>query len=216
MKRRHQLASIVAMGMAVGISTTFAAPATGLAARLTVKGDLKKEQKSDKNESERSSTRSTTETLAYELDIQVSNTSKQEGTFDLEWYFIKRPLDSAGQKGDPVLCEKDKTSLTIGGQKRVAHKVVSQELVNSESKTSKESSGNSDSSKSSGSSKRFSGDTFAGYIVLVRHQGEILAKYSNEAKFTTDEWIAKLDGPVQRGSGSKAPASTEKKKKKKK
>jgi len=92
--------------------------------------------------------------------------------------------------------------------KRALYQVQSKALLNTESKTSKSSSG----SKGGGSSKSFSGDTYGGYVVLVRHQGKILAKYSNENKFTTDEWLAKLAAPIQKDSTRKVSAGGKKKK----
>jgi hypothetical protein len=210
----HKQTTLLLLGLTVGLSTMFATPAQGSSVRLTVKDKLNKDRESDKTESEKSSSKKTVESMTYQLDIQVSNTSKQEDTFELEWYFFKRPLDSKGKKQDPVLCEKDKTSLTIGGQKRVSHQVTSQTLKNTESKSSKSSSGNS--SKSSGSSKNFSGAIYAGYVVLARQDGEIAAKYSNEKKFLTETWLGKLAGPVSKGSGSNTSSSSKKKRKKKK
>jgi hypothetical protein len=183
-------------------------------ARLTVTGNVKKDSKSDKVESEKSSSKTKTETQKYELSATVANTGPQEGTFDLEWYFFRRPLDNNGDKGDPILCEKGKTSLTIPGMKRVVQKIESEEISNTESKTSKNSSGNSDKGGSS-SSKTISGDIYGGYILLVRSGGEILAKYSNEKKFLEDEWMGKLASPVSKGSNKKPSGKSDDGKKKK-
>ncbi len=210
MKKRNSLNLMLSMGLAIGFLSVFATSASGAAARLNVKADLDKDKETTKNESEKKSSRSTVETQTYTLNIQVSNTIKQEDSFDLEWYFLSRSIDSKGKKGDPILCAKDKTSLTIGGQKRVSHEVVSKTLKNSESKKS------SGSSKSSGPAKSFSGSVYAGYVVLVRQDGKILAKYSNESKFTTEEWLEKLEGSVQKSSGMSSLSSSDKKKRKKK
>jgi hypothetical protein len=208
----HKQTTTMILGLAIGISTMLATPAQAVSVRLNVQDKLNKDRESEKTESDKSSSKTTTESLTYDLDIQVSNTSKQEGTFDLEWYFFKCRLDSKGKKEDPVLCEKNKTSLTIGGQKRVSHKVTSQTLKNTESKSSKSSSGKN--SKSSGSSKSFSGSTYAGYVVLARQDGKIVQKYSSDKKFLTDAWIGKLEGPVSKDSVKKAPSKKKKKKKK--
>ncbi len=204
---KRQTATLLVIGMAVGFGSFLATPVQAAGVRLTVKGDLDRDSKSEKKETKKSSRRSETESLTYELDIQVSNTTKQEAIFDLEWYFLRRPLDSKGKKGEPVLCEKDKIALTIGGQRRVSHKVTSETITNSESKTSKRSSGNGP-----GSSKSFSGDVYAGYVVLVKKDGKILAKKSNETKFTSAQWLGTLNGRVKKASGKK-PSSSGKKKK---
>jgi hypothetical protein len=52
--------------------------------------------------------------------------------------------------------------------------------------------------------------------VLVRHEGEILAKYSNESKFTSPEWLAKLEKPVQNAPARKTSTTGKKKRRKKK
>jgi hypothetical protein len=212
--KTHKHNTLMTLALAIGIGTLLSSSALAAAVRLSVTDKLNKDRTSEKSESEKSSSRTKVETLTYDLNIQVSNTTKAEGTFDLEWYFIKRPLDDEGKKGDPILCEKDKTTLTIGGQKRISHKVTSKALKNTESKSSKSSSGNS--SKSSGSSKSFSGDTYAGYVVLARQDGKILAKYSNEKKFLEDSWVEeKLNGKVSQGSSKNTSSSSKKKRKKK-
>jgi hypothetical protein len=206
-----RLLSIGLVGLAVMSNTADSAPVKRYAARITVKGELEKERDSSKNESEKNSTKTKTEKQHYELAITAANTGKQGGTFDLECYFFKRQLDDKGNKGDPVLCEKDKATLTLGGMKRAMHKVTSETLSWEESKSSKSSSGKSNSSKSS-SGKSISGEVYGGYIVLLRAEGEIIAKYSSDKKFLSKEWLSKLDQPVSSGSGS---SSRNKKKKKK-
>ncbi|MDZ8117072.1 hypothetical protein [Pontiella agarivorans] len=181
------------------------------AARVMVKGELEKERESSKDERENSSTRIKSESQHYELQVTVSNVIKKDGTFDLEWYFFKRNLDSEGEKSEPVLCEKDKVTLSIAGMKRVQHSVHSAELIWKETKTSKSSSNNNSSGSSGG--KTFSGSMYDGYVILVRNEGQIVAKYSDERKYLTPTWMGRLDMPVEAGS---ARSSAPKKKKKKK
>jgi hypothetical protein len=207
MKRSYAVLGMMGvLAMAISVS---AAPKKH-AVRLMVKGEVEKKRESSKKESDKSSTKYKTETQFYDLQITAANTIKQEGTFDLEWYFFKRDLNDEGDKSDPVLCEKDKTTLTIAGMKRVTLPVKSSELSWSEIKTSKSSSGNSKNSGSSGG-KSFSGSLYEAYVVLVKYEGQIIAKYSDEKKFLTPEWIDKLDMPVQ--SGSKSASKSKKKKK---
>ena len=208
MKRSYAVLGMMGV-FALAISVS-AAPKKH-AVRLTVKGELEKERESSKQESEKRSTKYKTETQFYDLQITAANTIKQEGTFDLEWYFFKRDLNDEGDESDPVLCEKDKTTMTIAGMKRVTHPVKSSELSWSEIKTSKSSSGNSNNSGSSGG-KSYSGSMYEAYVVLVKHEGQIVAKYSDEKKYLSQEWIGKLDMPVQ--AGSKAASKSKKKKKK--
>ena len=210
MKRKYVVLGMMGLlAMTLGVS---AAPQKH-AVRLMVKGELEKERESSKEESEKSSTKYSTETQFYDLQITVANTVKQEGAFDLEWYFFKRNLSEGGDKSDPVLCEKNKTTLTIAGMKRATHAVQSAGLLWGEVKTSKSRSGKDNDSGSS-SGKTFSGSMYEAYVVLVKHKGQIIAKYSNEKKFLTPEWLDKLNVPLQ--ESSKDASKSKKKKKKKK
>ncbi len=176
----------VGRGVAVAVLlAVLSGVAHGAGVGLVVKGDIKKDRTSDKKEDKNSSTKTSTETAVYAISIQVSNTSKQEGEFDVEWYFIKRPVEGDGAKGDPVVGEKGKTTLSIGPQKRTMHQVESRPLTCTETKTAT-------SGKSGGTKSSSSGDIFDGYIVLVKHDGEILAKQSNQARYLTEEWLSKL------------------------
>jgi hypothetical protein len=205
----------IIVGMAVvALATTElqAAPVKGYSARISVKEKIEKERESSKDESEKSSTKSKSERQTYKLAITVANTVKKEGTFDLEWYFLSRSLGDDGKKGDPAVCQKDKTTLTIGGMKRVVHPVASRELTWTEVKTSR--SGSNNSGKSSGG-KSFSGEMYEGYVVLLKIDGEILAKYSNENKFLSAEWLVRLDKPIVSG-GAKSREDSKKKRRNKK
>ncbi len=202
-------------GAAIGMICMAATPAFAAGVGLTVKGELEKERTSDKTEGERTSSKTSTETAAYTLDIQVSNPAKQEVSFDVEWYFISQPLNEEGDEGDPILCEKGNTTLAIGPQKRAGHQAISKPLSKTETKTTRESSGNNDDSDRSDSSKHVSGDVYAGYVVLVKYEGKVVAQKASETKFGTPEWLEKLAGEVQAISGTKAASASGGKKKKK-
>lgn len=172
-----------------------AAPAKQYAARISVKGELEK----DRSSSSTGNKKTKSETQYYELKVTVANTGKQEGTFDLEWYFLKRPLDALGKKGDPVVCEKNKTSVTIAGMKRVVHPVKSRSLTWSESKTSS----NNNSKNSTAPKKSISGAIYGGYVLLLRADGEIVAKYASDKKFLSEQWLGTLQAPVAQASNKK-------------
>lgn len=183
------------------------------AARISVKEKLEKDRDSSKDEKENSSTRTKTETQKYDLSITVSYTVQEQTDLDLEWYFLCRPLSASGDKGKAAVCEKGKTTLSVKGMSRKMHPVTSKELSWKEVKTSKSSKGNNSNSSDTGG-KSFSGSVFEGYVVLVRVNGEIIAKHSNEKKFLTDEWIENLhEAPVVNGS---AKTTTQRKRRKKK
>ncbi|MDF7825951.1 hypothetical protein P4B35_18115 [Pontiellaceae bacterium B12227] len=209
MNARMIVVGVVGLAVVAG-----AVPAKRYAARISVKGELEKDRDSSKNESANSSTKTKSEVQFYNLEVTVANTGKHTGTFDLEWYFLKRRLDAAGKKGDPVLSEKDKTTLTIAGMKRVVHPVTSSSLSWSESKSSKNSSGRNNNSSSS-SKKNISGEIYGGYVLLLRADGEMVAKYASDRKFLSDEWLVQLQAPVANTTPARKTKNKKRKKKKK-
>ena len=169
--------------------------------RLSVKGGLEKDQDATKVEKGNTTTKTQSEDQYYELDVTVSNTLKEEGTFDLEWYFFKRPLDKEGDKGDSVLCEKDKTTLTIGGMKRVTHSVKSENLSSTEVSVDQNKQG-----KRSGNGKTkktINGAVYGGYVVLVRAGGDVIEKYSDNKSLLKGDWQGRLDQSVSTKNDSK-------------
>lgn len=207
-KTRWMVIGMLGLAMIAG-----AVPGKRYAARISVKGELKKERDSSKNETANSSSKTKSEVQHYDLQATVANTGKNAGTFDLEWYFLKRQLDGKGNKGDPAVCEKGKETLTIGGMKRVTHPVTSSSLSWSETKSSK--SGNSNRGNNSSSSKKnISGAVYGGYVLLLRADGQIVAKYSSDKRFLTEEWLQKLQAPVAKPKPKKAAPRKRRKKKK--
>jgi hypothetical protein len=184
------------------------------AVRINVKGELEKDRDTSKTESDKSSSKTKTETQSYELEVTVANTVKQDGTFDVEWYFFKRSYED-GRLGDPVLCEKDKKTVSIAGMKRITLPVTSKPLSWQESKNNKSSKNSNNNNDDKSSGKSITGDEYGGYVILVKYEGEVLAEYSDEKKFLTDEWLGKLNGPVESGRAASAPSKSSKKKGKK-
>ncbi|WP_372807931.1 hypothetical protein [Pontiella sp.] len=160
-------------------------------ARISVTGQLEKERDSSKNESTKSTAKTKSESQHFDLKVTVANTGKEEASFDLEYYFFARHLTSDGDKGEPVLVQKGNEAVTLAGMSRDTIPVVSSSLSWSETKTT--SSGNSNNNSSSSSQKKtVSGSVYDGYVMLLRADGEIVAKYSPDRKLLTDEAIASL------------------------
>ena len=198
------------LGMTGLVLAVAAAPMKRVSARISVKGDLEKKRDSSKNEGTNKSTKTKSEIQHYELQVTVANTGKEEGTFDLEWYFVKRPLDAKGKKGDPEVCEKGTKTLTIGGMKRVVHPVKSAALTSSESKTNNNGNNNNNrNNNNSSTTKSITGAVYGGYVVLLRVDGKVIAKYSPDRKYLKDEWVRKLEAykPVARNSGARRKRS---------
>ncbi len=175
-----------------GISSE--AATKGLAGRISVSGNLEKDRNSSKEEGEKSSSRSKTETQFYDLKVTAANTGKTEGTFDVEWYFFKRPLDNKGKKGDTVLAGQGKKTIQLKGMKRQVIPVQSEVLSWSETKSSKSS---SKKNSSSSSKKTISGAVYGGYLVLLKADGEIISRYSPDNKMKSDDWLREMSIPFQ-------------------
>ena len=170
MKFGYTMLLLVGLGLSAGMENAFGAPKSGVSASLNVKAELDKDRTVTQAKKKIPKTKTISE--VYELDIQVVNTSKQEAEFKLEWYFINCELDNRGYKGDPVTGEKGAITFTLGGHQRKGHEVKPKPLSCTELFTKK--------------GKTFKGKVFAGYIVLLRHEGEILKKDSNKNLFLTD------------------------------
>lgn len=170
MKFGYTMLLLAGLGLSAGMENAFGAPQSGVCASLNVKAELDKDRVLTPKKKKTPKTKTISED--YELDIQVVNASKQEAEFELEWYFIKCELDNRGYKGDSVTGEKGAITLTLGGYQRKRHKVKSKPLSCTELFTR--------------DGKKFKGEVFAGYIVLLRHEGEILKKISNKKLFLTD------------------------------
>jgi hypothetical protein len=191
MKNNVMVIALAGLVFAGGITAD--AAMSRYSARISVSGQLEKERDSSKNESTKSTAKTKSEDQHYDLKVTVANTGKEEVTFDLEYYFFARHLASDGDKGDPVLVQKGQEAVTLAGMSRDTIQVTSTPLSWSETKTSNNSSGNSNNNKSSSSQKKsVSGSIYDSYVMLLRAEGEIVAKYSPDRKLLTDEAIASL------------------------
>lgn len=177
-----KLSCMLALGGLLAFNTCNAETATQEhKIRLSVRHKFNKSHDSSKTEAKVSS-KTKIEKQQYELDIQVLNSSETEDTYTVEWYFIKRPITKEG-KGEPSVCERGSTELTLPPRKPVKHPVTSKELSWKEGKTA--------AANSKTSAKvTISGDYYDGYIVLVTKNGEILAQESNEDKYLEPIWLA--------------------------
>lgn len=171
---------------------------------ISVNDDLKKDTETDKSGGGSSSKRTEAETQTYMLDIAVFNGGAEGGTFDLEWYFFKRSFNNKGDKGNPVICEKGKATLNIKARERVYQKVTSEGLNSSETKTTTNSRKRGRSR--SNQTKSYSGAVYAGYAVLVRQNGTVVAKKATDSCYLEDEWLGKLNPrtPTPKSSGNGA------------
>jgi hypothetical protein len=204
MKRKILILSILTLVAAADGSVA------GASARLNVTAKLNKDRDRSTSSGKTGSSKVETELQYYTLDIQVSNTGKSDGAFDVSWYFIKRKISGNGEKGIPFSIKGGKEIFAIPGQKRINHEVNSEGAA--WASTKKGSSGNK---KKSGNNKStVSGEMYDGYVVLVHYEGELLQKTSGDRKYLSDEWLAKLEAPAPKAQPAPKKKSSKKGKKK--
>ena len=147
----------------------------GLAVEESVEKDSKKDQKRQNNANGTTTTTKTdNKTEECTLVIQVDNRADQTDTYELVVGIISKnaTLDKA------VVSEATKKTITVAANETftetVKKKFILTETVVDNSYEAKRTS---------------TGDTYAGYIVLVKAGGEILAQESNSSRYLKDEWI---------------------------
>jgi hypothetical protein len=144
-----------------------------------------------------------TETEICTLEVQIQNTAEQSNSCQLEWLFIgKRTL--ANGDNTLVVLDSGKSEMTLQKGSNEKKTISSKPFVLSERTIDRT---RNEFQRDSGNSRRIrQGDTYAGYLVLLKAGGEILQKESNDDRFMRDEWIARCE--------SAAKSSPEKRKKK--
>jgi len=157
------------------------------------------------------STRSATEMQTYRLDITLANTTPHDDTYTLEWYFYSRSVNNKS-KGPPKITDKGSKQFTVAAQKRIKYTVLAKPLVNKETRKSS-SSGRKGKKKKGGSQKTSrSGMEYYGYVVLVRHNGKIIAKTSNQRALLKEENLARLNAASNTSASDSSRKSNKKKK----
>lgn len=157
--------------------------------KLTVKGkiDADKEKESETKGEFYSRTKTViTKTETFPLDVMVTNRSKAPATVDICWYFFQNSYVSAKKK-KAVVGERGSKTVTIAAGKFAREKIASKQLklvVNIEE---------SESDDGDTYSEHYEGNDFAGYVVLIKQDGEMLEQASSDKEFLSEEWIEKLD-----------------------
>jgi len=134
------------------------------------------------------------------LEIGVKNDSDQEDACLLEWYFISRKTPVRGDK-ETVVFDSGKEELTLkkgSGEKRTA---ISKPFVFTVKTIDQV---GYDAVDDMGHSKRTrQGDTYEGYVVLVKAGGKIINQESSSSIYLTDEWLARCAAFVKPAEGKK-------------
>lgn len=129
-----------------------------------------------------------TETETCTLEIEVENRSEQSDTYTVQWFFISKK--SIG-KGDEslVVFSPGKAQMIIDGGSSDKKTIESAPFIY----TIKTIDRAGRSYSGSTATQTRGGNSYAGYIVLVKAGGEVLQQKSNSSRFLTDEWIAKCE-----------------------
>jgi hypothetical protein len=115
----------------------------------------------------------------------------------VEWGLISKRTPARGEK-EPVVFQSEKISLTVPAGEEVQKSIKAKTMVFSD-KTVTRTTG-----EGSSSNRTRSGDVYAGYVVIVRSGGEILAQDASTSRYLKEDWIAKLQ------AGAPKPAARKK------
>ncbi|MEI7851904.1 MAG: hypothetical protein WCH86_08730 [Kiritimatiellales bacterium] len=134
------------------------------------------------------------------LEIGVKNDSDREDVCSLEWYFISEKTPVKGDK-EPGVFDSGKEELTLQKGSDEKKTIVSKPFVFTVRTIDRV--GNDDNNDSGNSKRTRQGDTYVGYIVLVKAGGKILDQDSNSSSYLTDEWLARCAAFVKPAEGKK-------------
>ena len=163
-------------------------------ASLSVKAETERTRDKTKVVDEKENSTVTTvsdiETETCALELEVSNTADRNDTYQLEWYFISKKTSASGDDG-LVIFDHGKSPITLDAGASTVKKAESKPFIFTIKNVESE---NKAFSRGTGMQRQTrSGDEYAGYIVLVRIDGEVIEKESNSSQFLKDEWLAQCE-----------------------
>jgi hypothetical protein len=183
-----------------------ASESSGAEVSLSVKDSTIRERNREQQTEQKKNASVTTtvdkETEVCTLEIEVENPADQSANYEVLWCVIAKRTSG---KNDETLAIPDSGKITISRRS----KETSVETIHPKPFVFTVKSTNREvlEKNYTGSNQMRTGDTYAGYLVLVKSDGEILQKESNDDRFMRDEWIARCEVA--------AKSAPEKKKKKK-
>lgn len=195
--RRNLMALFCTSTLALA-GATFGQEETSHRISLSAEVDTKRQTertKEDKGGGSSLSRDITTETAT--LTIETRNGAAEEETCQLEWYFISKRKPtvkevSNSQSSTPtpsdelVIVDSGSKSLKIPPKERIEHIAVSNPLIYEKS--------HQEVVNANGGvilTDTRGGDTYGGYIILVKINGEIVAQESSSTRFLKKEWLEK-------------------------
>ena len=171
---------------------------------LSVDGSTEQSRKKVSSSEDRPNATATTtvesESEICTLEIGVKNDSEQEDACSLEWYFISRKTPVRGDK-ETVIFDSGKEELTLQKGSVEKRTAISKPFVFTVKTIDRV--GYDDIDDKGNSKRTRQGDTYEGYIVLVKAGGKIINQESNSSVYLTDEWLARCEAFVKPPFGGK-------------
>jgi len=188
--------------------------ASGAEASLSVNISKTRNREKEQNTEQKGNASVTTavekETETCTLEIEIENPAEQAGVYDVQWCVIaKRTSGKDDEK--LVISDSGKIEVTRGSKMSGTETINPKPFVFAITSTDRTFNSSVGVGNNSNSTQTRAGDTYAGYIVLVKADGKILAQESNDDRFLKEEWVAQCERVAQ----PKATASKGKQKKKK-
>jgi len=179
--------------------------ASGAKASLSVNISKARNRESEHGTAQKGNVSVTTmvekETETCAMEIEVENSAEQAGNYDVQWCVIAKRI-SGKDSEKLVISDSGKIEITRGS------KMTGTETINPKpfifTITSIDRAGNSVGNYNGSSTQTREGDVYAGYIVLVKADGNLLAQESNDDRFLKEEWIAQCEKAVQLKASLKA------------
>ena len=171
-------------------------------ANLSVKAKIARNQDDNETDAEKVNgfvtTAVKTKTETCTLEITVENTTEQNDSYRLEWFFISKK--TSGKENEKLLVfNSGKADIVLDGSASVTRTEVSKPFI-----YTKKTVYWTDRGGGTGNSRETNGgDVYAGYLVLVKADGELLEKESNSSRFLTDEWVAQCEQAAQSPAAAK-------------
>jgi len=192
--------------LAASESVAVSGAEASLSVNISKTRNREKEQSTEQKKDASVTTTVEKETETCALEIEVENPAEHAGNYDVQWCVIaKRISVEAAEK--LVVSDAGKIEITRGSKATGVETVHPKPFIFTIKTTDRAFL----EKNYTGSKQTREGDTYAGYIVLVKADGKILAQESNDDRFLKEEWVAQCEKIVQ----LKASQSKAKQKKKK-
>ena len=133
------------------------------------------------------------------LEIEVENQAERTSDYDVEWCVIAKRI-AAKDSESLVVSDAGKIRITREAGATGTETVKPRAFVFTITSKNYEDSDDSDEY----SEQTRGGDTYAGYIVLVKADRQTLAQDCNDDRFSTDEWAERCEKAAQVKNKTKA------------